>query len=231
MQGRVRRTVSPGFDADNKAVYVERTGAVRYTGLSRAANIRPTCYSVQCWFKSTVPFGSNAVHTVLGRGNGPAFMTDTRDIVGVGGTYRRNIRGQTVFLRTGGRPVRLWQDRAGPRHLVSRGFRSRRRRDPRVSQRRTRNRGESRLGRRQRRSPHVRKSGRCGRAARVWHDRPRRRSGRLGSAVGFWKPCEACSRPPPKDVKQELHSRVMRCSTPIETTCRAMETWSLPPSH
>jgi hypothetical protein len=76
------------MEADNKAILVRRSGAVPYTGLATAAGASPKSYSVRCWFKSTVPFESHSVHTVLGRGNGRAFAKDTRDCIGVGGTFK-----------------------------------------------------------------------------------------------------------------------------------------------
>jgi hypothetical protein len=66
----------------NSASSVNRVGAIRHARLSTVARVPNDNYSVQCWFKSTAPFGSNVVHTIIGRGNGP---TQARDTVGVGG--------------------------------------------------------------------------------------------------------------------------------------------------
>ncbi|MBC8871392.1 MAG: hypothetical protein H8E44_18355 [Planctomycetes bacterium] len=87
----------PGMEADNKAIFVRRSGAVRCTALASAAGASPESYSVRCWFKSTVPFESHLVHTVLGRGNGRAFGTDTRDCIGVGGTFQETPMGKLYF--------------------------------------------------------------------------------------------------------------------------------------
>ena len=87
----------PGMEADNKAILLRRSGAVRYTVLASAARVSTESYSVQCWFKSTVPFASHLVHTVLGRGNGRTFGADTRDCIGVGGTFKGTSTGKLYF--------------------------------------------------------------------------------------------------------------------------------------
>ena len=86
-----------GMDQGNRAPGTHRAGAVRYSRLKTAAKVPADKYSVQCWFKSFMPFDSLGVHSVLGRGNGRAFMADARDTVGVGGDDHRTREGKVYF--------------------------------------------------------------------------------------------------------------------------------------
>lgn len=81
----------------NRAPGVHGPGAVRYSQLKTAARVPADKYSIQCWFKSSVPLDSAGVHSVLGRGNGTRFMDDARDTVGVGGTDSRTAEGKVYF--------------------------------------------------------------------------------------------------------------------------------------
>jgi hypothetical protein len=82
------------MDPDNAAASIQRTGAVRYSRLKTDAGVPTDRYSVQCWFLSTVPFHTNAVHTVFGRGNSSG---EARDTVGVGGASELTQSGRVYF--------------------------------------------------------------------------------------------------------------------------------------
>ncbi len=82
------------MDLGNAATSVNRTGAIRFVQPRTAAHVPVDRYSVQCWFQSTTAFHSDAVHTVLGRGNSNG---EARDTVGVGGTLNLTQLGRMYF--------------------------------------------------------------------------------------------------------------------------------------
>lgn len=82
------------MDPQNAALGVNRRSALRYARLRTVAGISTEKYSVQSWFRSTVPFDANAVHTLFGRGNSDG---ELRDTVGVGGTWNMSPLGKLYF--------------------------------------------------------------------------------------------------------------------------------------
>ncbi len=82
------------MDSQNTAPSVNRRGAVRYARVKTTAGVPTDRYSVQGWFRSTLPFAANAVHTLFGRGNGAG---EARDTVGVGGSWNLSPLGKLYF--------------------------------------------------------------------------------------------------------------------------------------
>ncbi len=90
--------LSDGFskmEPQGVAPIFNRNGAVTYGSLRRTAGVSTDRYSVQGWFRSTVPFGANAVHNLFGRGNS---MEEARDMVGVGGSWNMSPLGKLYFF-------------------------------------------------------------------------------------------------------------------------------------
>lgn len=84
----------PKMPFENKCVAVDKTSAIRYDALTSMAGISRQNYSVQVWFLSALPLETAPVHNLFSRGHSTG---DTRDAVGIGGSWNESPTGKLYF--------------------------------------------------------------------------------------------------------------------------------------